>query len=166
MCGKDKTEKLDKSFMRGAIKKATEGIKNGESPFGALIVKDEKVVSSEHNKVFGETDITSHAEINAIRKACKKLKSIKLKGCIIYSTTEPCPMCFSAIHWAGISKIVFGTKIKDSKKAGFDEINISNTKMKKEGKLNITIISGVLRKENLELFKMWEKLNKKKTGLY
>ena len=140
-----------------AIKKAKAGIKSGQTPFGAALVKNGKVISQAHNTVWKNTDITGHAEINAIRQACKKLKSINLSGCVIYSTCEPCPMCFSAVHWAKISKIIFGTKIEDAKKCGFSELFISNKKMKKIGKSPVKIQGDFLRSENLELFKMWKK---------
>ncbi|MHC4755582.1 MAG: nucleoside deaminase, partial [Planctomycetota bacterium] len=120
----------DEKFMTMAIEKAKEGFGNDNSPFGACIVKDGEVVSCEHNIVWQSTDITAHAEINAIRKACEKLNTIDLSGCVIYSTCEPCPMCFTACHWAKISTIVYGASIPDAKNAGFSELAISNEKMK------------------------------------
>lgn len=151
-----------KKFMLIAIKKASLGIKQGQSPFGACIVKGKRIIACEHNSVWEDTDITCHAEVLAIRKACKKLKTIDLSGCIIYSTCEPCPMCFSACHWAKISKIVYGTKIQDAKKAGFSELAISNEQMKKIGKSCVQITDNFMRKENLELFKLWSKSKNKK----
>ena len=148
---------LNKKFMLLTLYKAKEGVKKGQSPFGAVVVKNGKVISQAHNTVWKSTDITAHAEVNAIRLACKKLKSIELKNCVIYSTCEPCPMCFSAIHWAKISKIIYGTKIEDAKKCGFSELFISNKKMKKIGKSKVKIQGGFLRSENLELFKLWRK---------
>ncbi len=149
-------------FMNKAIECAKKGISQGQTPFGACIVKDNKVISSGHNKVWVNTDITAHAEIVAIRQACKKLKSIDLRGVTIYSTCEPCPMCFSAIHWAGISTIVYGAGISDAKKNGFNELPISNAKMKLKGKSRIKLIKSVLLAENLELFKSWARSNKKR----
>lgn len=147
----------DEYFMRLAIRKAKEGIKKGQSPFGACIAKNGKVVVCEHNVVWKEGNPVMHAEVHAIRKACRKLKTIDLSGCVIYSTTEPCPMCFSAIHWASIGRIVFGASITDAKKAGFNELIISNETMKKLGKGKVKIESGVLRKECVELFDLWKK---------
>lgn len=86
-----------------------EGVDKGQTPFGSCIVKEGEVVSCEHNRVWETTDITAHAEIVSIRATCNKLNTIDLSGCVIYSTTEPCPMCYSAIHWAKISKIIYGT---------------------------------------------------------
>jgi tRNA(Arg) A34 adenosine deaminase TadA len=152
----------DEDFMRLAIKKAHEGIKKGQTPFGACIVKNDKVISCEHNVVWKTTDITMHAEMHAIRVACKKLKTVDLSGCTIYSTCEPCPMCFSAIHWAGISKIVFGTSISDAKKCSFSELTISNEKMKKNGKSKVKIKGNFLRKESMELFNRFNSKKDKK----
>ncbi len=147
----------DEDFMRLAIAKTKEGIKQGQTPFGACIVKNGKFIVCEHNVVWKTTDSTAHAEVNAIRQACKKLKTIDLSGCVIYSTTEPCPMCYSAIHWARIKKIFYGASIADAKKAGFNELAISDSTMKKIGKDKIKIESGLLRKECVELFGLWKK---------
>jgi len=146
----------DIKFMRLAIDKAKQGIKKGQTPFGACIVKKGKVIACSHNIVWKSLDITAHAEINAIRSACKKLKSIDLSGCTIYSTCEPCPMCFSACHWGRISRIVFGAAIKDARDFGFHELSISNLKMKKSGGSRIKVDAGLLVEENRELFRFWQ----------
>jgi guanine deaminase len=147
----------DRGFMEAAIAKARKGITEGQGPFGARIAKKGKTVSCEHNKVWKSTDPTAHAEMEAIRKACKKLKSIDLSGCTIYSTTEPCPMCFSAIHWAKISRIVYGATIKEAKKYGFHELEICVTTMEKVGKERIPLRPGFMRKECVALFREWKK---------
>ena len=153
---------IESKFMQVAIEKAKEGIKKGQTPFGACIVRDSDIISSAHNAVWKNTDVTAHAEINAIRDACRKLSSIDLSGCTIFCTTEPCPMCFGACHWARISRIIFGTTIEDSKKFGFNELVISNNRMKLAGQTNLEITGRFLRDECLELFKIWahEKSNK------
>ncbi len=146
--------KPSKEKMRVAIDIAKKGIAKRQSPFGAAIFDAKgKLVAKAHNTVFADKDVTAHAEINAIRKACNKLRKIKLDNCIIYSTTEPCPMCFSAIHWAGISKIVYGTTINDADVLGFSELKISNRKLKSLAKLKIKIYGPFMRKECLALFK-------------
>lgn len=152
----------DKKFMRLAIDKARQGIENGQVPFGACIVKDGEVISCAHNTVLEDTDSTGHAEINAIREACKILNTIDLSRCVIYSTCEPCPMCFSACHWARISKIVYGTRIKDAKELGFSELSVTDDRMKMLGKSKIRIVGDFLREENLELFKLWSKRKDKR----
>ena len=149
-------------FMRLAIRKARQGAQTGQTPFGACIVKKGKPVSLAHNQVWRTGDVTAHAEIVAIRQACRKLKTIDLSGCVIYSTTEPCPMCFAACHWARISKIVYGAKIQDARRIGFNELAISNQTLKRLGKSRIKIAGGFLRQENLELFNYWSRQKRKR----
>ncbi len=146
--------------MKLAIKEAMKGIHKGEGgPFGAVIVgPNGKVIAKAHNTVWKDTNPTAHAEINAIKKACKKLGTIDLSGCTIYSTTEPCPMCFSAIHWARIDKIVYGTRIEDAAEAGFNEMHVHNEKLKRMAKLKVKLVKDYLREECKELFKEWIKI--------
>jgi guanine deaminase len=151
---------IDKKFMLSALKEAAKNLKKlTGGPFGACLVKNNKVIAVGRNSVL-KNDPTAHAEINVIRKACRKLKSHDLSGCIIYSTTEPCPMCFGAIHWAKIETVVYGTNIADVKKRGFNELAISNSSLKKSGKSPVKIISA-FRKECLELLCSWDKLKNK-----
>lgn len=154
----------DLKFMRLAIEKARQGIRKGQTPFGACIVKNDKVIACNHNVVWKNTDITAHAEITAIRSACKALEAIDLSGCTIYSTCEPCQMCFSACHWARISRIVFGCVIKDARNFGFNEMAVSNLKLKKLIKSKIKITSRLAVKENIALFKFWQ--NQAKARVY
>ncbi len=153
----------DEVYMKMAIQKTKEGIKEGQTPFGACIVKDGKVISCEHNAVWGTIDSTAHAEVRAIREACKNLGTIDLSGSVLYSTTEPCPMCFSAIHWSRISKIVYGASIEDAQKAGFNELAISNEKLKEMGNTQVEIVGGVMAEENRMLFAEWLASEKAKT---
>lgn len=150
--------------MRRAIAQARAGIARGQTPFGACIVKDGQVISCEHNVVWRTTDITAHAEIHAIRMACRKLRTVDLSGCVIYSTCEPCPMCFSACHWAKIDRIVYGADIADARKAGFNELSVSNRAMKRSGRSTVEIAGGVLREENVRLFSRWA--SKKQSKAY
>jgi len=153
-----------KKFMKIAVNSALAGIQKREGgPFGACIVKNGKVIASAHNQVLKNQDSTCHAEVQAIRIASKKLKSFDLSACEIYSTTEPCPMCFSAIHWARLSKIYYGTSIADVAKRGFNELAVSNALLKKTGGLKIVLHKGFERKACLELLKRWDKLDAKKT---
>lgn len=110
------------NFMDEAIKEAEVGIKYNEGgPFGAVIVKGGKIVARGHNMVLLTNDPTAHAEIVAIRKASEKLKNFDLKGCQLYATCEPCPMCLSAIFWSRIDTIYFGCSKEDAAKIGFDD---------------------------------------------
>jgi len=104
--------KPQKKWMKLAIDSATAGMtRQAGGPFGACIVRKGKAVAVSHSTVLKSCDATCHAEINAIREASKKLKRYDLSDCTVYSTTEPCPMCFSAIHWARIPAVYFGTGI-------------------------------------------------------
>jgi tRNA(Arg) A34 adenosine deaminase TadA len=150
-------------YMKNAIKITKKGIKKGQTPFGAVIVKDGKIIASTHNQVWSTTDITAHAEIKAIQQACKNINSIDLSGSIIYSTCEPCPMCFSAIHWAKIDKVIYGATIKDAQEAGFNELTIDNKLMKKVGKSEVKIGKKVLKNECKELFTIWKKSGRNKS---
>jgi len=142
----------DEQFMRMAIATARAGMARGQTPFGAVIVKHGEVISDVHNVVWKTTDITAHAEVHAIREACKKLNTIDLSGCTIYSTCEPCPMCFSAIHWAKIDRIVFGARIEDAEEAGFNELSISNEEMKEKGNSPVALTTDFMREENRRVF--------------
>ncbi|MBD3426483.1 MAG: nucleoside deaminase [Candidatus Omnitrophica bacterium] len=145
--------------MELAIKQARKGASEGHGgPFGAVIVKDDKIISSAHNSVLRDNDPTRHAEIRAISMASEELGSYDLSGCSIYVTTEPCPMCFSAIHWARIDRVVYGTRIEDVKKLGFNEMTISACWMKEEGASKVEIEPSFMRDECVALLKFWEGL--------
>ena len=153
--------KLSPEYMRLAIEEARKNLRKMDGgPFGACIVKSGKVLAVTRNTVL-KKDAACHAEVNAIRKTSKKLKTYDLSGCIIYSTTEPCPMCFSAIHWARIDSVIFGTRIIDAKKIGFNELSISAKKMKSLGKSRVKIFPKFLVKECRSLFKAWSALKNK-----
>ncbi len=107
--------------MREAIKLSVENIDKGGGPFGAVIVKDGKIVAKAANSVAPDNDPTAHAEVNAIRLAAKKLGTFDLSGCEIYSSCEPCPMCLGAIYWARLDKLYFGNDKTDAKNFGFDD---------------------------------------------
>ncbi|MFA5148650.1 MAG: nucleoside deaminase [Candidatus Omnitrophota bacterium] len=153
---------MNRIFMLLAIKEAVKNFKRMDGgPFGACIVKGGKVLAVARNTVLRD-DASCHAEVNAIRIASRKLKAFDLSGCEIYSTTEPCPMCFSAIHWARIDKVVFGTDTRDAKKIGFNELMITDSRMKTLGKSKVKIVRGFMRKECIELFRRFNELPKKK----
>ncbi|ACC97673.1 Cytosine/adenosine deaminase [Elusimicrobium minutum Pei191] len=114
--------KLHIKFLRAAVKMAEKGVKAGKGgPFGAVIVKDGKMVAKGYNRVTSSNDPSLHAEVDAIRKACKKLGSFELTGCIIYSSCEPCPMCLGAIYWARPKALYFAADKHTAAKYGFDD---------------------------------------------
>src|SRR5438067_5139453 len=142
-------------FMRLAIDKTREGIAAGQSPFGAVIVRGGEVVAATHNIVWQTTDPTAHAEVNCIRTAASKLKTIFLHGCTLYSTTEPCPMCLSAIHWAKIDRVVYGATIADAAAAGFCELFVDAKALADMGHSPVRVESGLLREPCADLFAQW-----------
>ena len=106
-------------FMNEAIAEAAAGVAAGEGgPFGAVVVKNGRVVARGHNQVVAHGDPTAHAEVQAIRAACRELGSFDLSGCEIYATCEPCPMCFAAIHWARLDRVRFGATRADAAAVG------------------------------------------------
>jgi guanine deaminase len=142
-------------YMRLAIRKAQDGMAAGQSPFGAVIVQGGNIVAATHNTVWRDGDPTAHAEVNCIRAAARALKTITMHGCTIYSTTEPCPMCLSAIHWAKIDRVVYGATIADATAAGFCELQVDAKLLAKMGKSHLEIESGLLSKECADLFAEW-----------
>ena len=107
--------------MREAIRLSIENVKNGGGPFGAVIVKDDKIIATGVNRVTANHDPTAHAEVSAIREACRQLGTFDLSGCEIYTSCEPCPMCLGAIYWAHIDKIYYGNNKTDAAAIGFDD---------------------------------------------
>lgn len=142
-------------YMQSAIEIARAGIAAGQSPFGAVIVREDKVVAAAHNTVWSTTDITAHAEVNAIRAACRDLKTVDLSGCEMFTTCEPCPMCLAAIHWARIDTVIYGATISDAKDAGFSELTISAQHMVRQGGSNLRVVSGMLADKCTDLFRAW-----------
>ncbi len=118
----DDAHDIHQHFMGEAVNGAVAGVNNNEGgPFGCVIVKDGKIIGRGNNKVTSSNDPTAHAEVEAIRNACKHLNSFQLTDCIIYSSCEPCPMCLGAIYWARPSKVYYGCDKKDAAEIGFDD---------------------------------------------
>lgn len=113
---------MHKQFLQQAIALAIENAESGQGgPYGAVIVKDNRLVAASGNKVTRNIDPTAHAEVMAIRLACKKLNDFQLQGCILYSSCEPCPMCLGAIYWARLAKVYFACSRHDAAAANFDD---------------------------------------------
>ena len=148
-------------LMKAAIEEARIGFNRDDGgPFGAIIVKDGVLIAQAHNEVLKTNDPTAHAEILAIRKACAHLKNYDLSDCEIYSTSEPCPMCFSAIHWSRLKKLYFGTTRDDVAVIGFDDSLIYDILSGKAQVVQMERIN-VDRDNCLGLLKEWDaKLDK------
>ena len=145
----------DKRFMQMAIDLSVENVANGGGPFGAVIVRDGEVVASGTNRVTANNDPTAHAEVSAIRAACTKLGNFKLEGCTIYTSCEPCPMCLSAIYWAGISRIFYGNTKDDAKAIDFDDSFIYDQIALPYAERSIPC-NNIMREEALAAFRAWE----------
>lgn len=147
-------------IMSLAIEEAERTMKKDMGgPFGAAIVKDGKVISVSSNTVLSDNDPTAHAEINAIRQAGKKLNTHDLSDCILYATGYPCPMCLSAIIWANIKEVYYGTDLEDAEQIGFRDDFIYNF-IKNNNKGNELTIKNIQKSKCLELFKEYEEENK------
>ncbi len=149
-------------FMNKAVDEAFEGLdKKDGGPFGAVIVKDGKIIASAHNTVIKTNDPTAHAEVNAIRKATKLLGRFDLSDCEIYSSAEPCPMCFAAIHWAKMKKLYYGCTRQDAADIGFDDKFIYDVILNKSTTQQVDIVKKLDRDICLKPFKRWQETEEK-----
>jgi tRNA(Arg) A34 adenosine deaminase TadA len=146
-----------RDLMRAAIEKTRKGIDLGQSPFGCAIALGDRIISVSHNTVWASTDITAHAEVTAIREACKNTASILLEGAIVATTCEPCPMCMSALHWARVSVVHFGATIADASEAGFNELTLPAADVLRLGGSSIQLVPETLREECKALFELWKR---------
>jgi len=143
-------------LMQRAIELSINSVRNGGGPFGAVIAREGEIIAEGSNGVTIYNDPTAHAEVTAIRKACEKLGTFDLKGCEIYTSCEPCPMCLGAIYWAHLDKIYYANDRKDAANIGFDddfiyqEIEVKPQYRKKPSEI-------LMREEGLEAFRIWNK---------
>ena len=142
-------------FMQEAINMGLKGMRSNQGgPFGCVIVKDDKIVGRGHNQVVGTNDPTAHAEITAIRDACKNLNDFQLDGCEVYTTCEPCPMCLGALYWARPKVIYYGNTRLDAADIGFDDSMIYD-EITKPLQERLIPIQAVGRDQAMEMFKVW-----------
>ena len=145
----------DKKFMMRAIELAQNGVdQNRGGPFGCVVAKDGRIVGEGCNRVTSTNDPTAHAEIVAIRDACKNLNSFQLDGCVIYTTCEPCPMCLGAIYWARPAGIFFAATREDAAAAGFDD-ELFYDEMEKPNDLRQLRMEMIFREESQKIFANW-----------
>ena len=142
--------------MVKAIELSIKSVDSGTGPFGAVIVKDNKIISEGFNIVTSSNDPTSHAEIVAIRNACKNLNTFVLKGCDLYTTCEPCPMCLSAIYWARIDRVYYANTRKDAQKIDFSDSMIYE-ELNKNIKDRKIPMHQMMREEAIKAFELWDK---------
>ncbi|HXM65580.1 MAG TPA: nucleoside deaminase [Candidatus Acidoferrum sp.] len=147
---------MDNPFMARAIQLSIDNVQSGRGgPFGAVVVKGNEVVAEGANQVTSTNDPTAHAEVVAIREACRKLRAFDLEGCDIYSSCEPCPMCLGAIYWARFSRIYFANADEDASKIGFDDSMIYRELAQPHSQRKIPMIQ-MMREEALAAFRAWE----------
>jgi guanine deaminase len=150
-------------FMSEAIKEAALGVEHNEGgPFGAVIVKAGKIISRGHNMVLRTSDPTAHAEIVAIRRASENFKNFDLKGCKLYTTCEPCPMCLSAIFWSRIDTVYFGCSKEDAASIGFDDNLFYEILTNLDLRKKYLKESQIERKKCLEIFNLWKQKEDKR----
>ena len=150
----------DKKFMQLAIDLSIENVAQGGGPIGAVIVRNGEIIATGTNRVTENCDPTAHAEVSAIRAACAKLGDFKLSGCTIYSSCEPCPMCLSALYWAGVERIFYGNTKQDAKSINFDDSFIYDQIALDYSERAIPCVN-FMREEALAGFKAWvEKVDK------
>ena len=145
------------AFMRRAIELSIDNVRSGAGgPFAAVVVKDGEVLATGTNIVTSSFDPTAHAEVVAIRQACRKLSQFQLTGCDIYTTCEPCPMCLGAIYWARPARIYFGNTAADAAEIGFDDSFIYQQLAVRPPERAIPMIQ-LMRAEALAAFREWER---------
>ena len=142
-------------FMHRAIELSIESANSKGGPFGCVIVKNNEIIAEGNNQVTANNDPTAHAEIVAIRNACKKLNSFFLNGCDLYTSCEPCPMCLSAIYWSHIDNIYYANTRMDAKNIDFDD-SLIYSEISKEIKDRKIKMKQMNREDALEAFKIWQ----------
>ena len=146
----------EKKFMQAAIELAREGMDNNKGgPFGCVIVKDDAIIGKGFNSVASTNDPTAHAEVVAIREACRHLNTFQLTGCEVYTSCEPCPMCMGAIYWARPNKVFYANTRNDAAAIGFDDSMIYNELTAPIDNRLIEMIS-LERDEALKVFEAWK----------
>jgi len=147
---------MDHALMTRAIELAVDNVRSGRGgPFGCVVAQEGNILAEAANQVTTMNDPTAHAEVLAIRLACQKLRDFELKGCDLYTSCEPCPMCLSAIYWARIDKVYFGSLAEDAARVGFDDSAIYNEIALPHSQRKIPMIP-MMREEALAAFRVWE----------
>jgi len=151
---------MEKKFMSRALELAANNVDQKGGPFGAVIVKNGEIIAEGVNQVPVLNDPTAHAEVQAIRMACKKLNTFNLKGCQLYTSCEPCPMCFSSIYWAHLDKVYYAANHLDAQKAGFDDAFIYDEIKLDYNKRKIPF-SEIQHELKIVPFEKWDQLDDK-----
>jgi tRNA(Arg) A34 adenosine deaminase TadA len=144
-------------MLKRAVAEARAAVIGGEGgPFGAIVAKGEEILGAGRNTVIKDADPTAHAEMNAIREAARRLTSHDLKGCVLYATSEPCPMCLAAAYWAGIEEIIFCLPADIASQAGFADSEIYREFKLPKSKRRVKVSEAMeMRPEAVQLFREW-----------
>ena len=145
----------DRKYMQMAIDLSVENIDTGGGPFGAVIVRDGEVIATGTNRVVPNADPTAHAEVVAIRNACRELSTFDLSGCTVYTSCEPCPMCLSALYWAGIERICYANTKRDAAAISFDDSYIYD-QLRLDYDRRTIHCEHFMRDEALAAFRKWD----------
>lgn len=151
---------MEERFLREAIALAENSIDEGGGPFGAVVVRNGEIIGRGKNRVTWENDPTAHAEVQAIRDACRNIGDFQLSGCELYVNCEPCPMCLSAAYWARLDAVYYAATAEDAAAAGFDDVLIRQELMRDPAERQLPI-SQALREEAHLTFKRWNAMEDK-----
>lgn len=149
-------------LMQMAIETCREGLALGQSPFGCAIAIGDRVIARSHNTVMSSTDITAHAEVNAIRAGCQAIDDVFLTDAIVATTCEPCPMCMAALHWARVGTVYYGATIADADTSGFNELQLPAAELLSRGGSDVQLVGDMLTDECIQLFADWQAYPDKK----
>ena len=141
--------------MQRAIELSIKNLESGGGPFGAVVVKDNHIIGEGTNQVTSTNDPSAHAEVVAIREACRQLKCFQLKGCEIYTSCEPCPMCMALVYWAHLDKVYYANTAADAAKIGFDDARIYQELKLPHAERSLPLIQ-MMRNEALVAFNAWQ----------
>jgi len=147
-------EDYNPEYMRLAAKLSYDNIDHGGGPFGAVVVRDNEIIATGVNSVTIDNDPTAHAEVNAVRAACRHLNTFRLEGCTVYSSCEPCPMCLSALYWAGVRKVFYGNTKEDADTIDFSDKFIYEEIEREPGKRHMPGIH-VESDDTIKAFEKW-----------
>ena len=146
----------ENSFMQMAIGLATENVRTGAGgPFGAVLVRNGEIVATGVNQVTAANDPTAHAEVNAIREACRALGTFQLTGCVLYTSCEPCPMCLGAVYWSRLDAVYYGNSCHDAAEAGFDDSHIYDEMKIPRHERKVPMLR-LLPETAIESFRLWQ----------
>ncbi|TPQ29226.1 nucleoside deaminase [Methylomonas sp. EFPC3] len=146
---------MHQDFLHQAVELACFNVSNGGGPFGALIVRDQRIIAASGNRVTENMDPTAHAEVLAIRQACQYLQDFQLKHCVLYTSCEPCPMCLGAIYWSRLDAVYFASSRDDAAQAGFDD-SLIYTEIDKPAEQRQIVMRHLPLESAAEPFRLWQ----------